>query len=166
MTRDEIAAALREKARVLYEGRLTPHRSCGIALAEAFDRGTLAYQALRRGGLDGEGPCGAILAGQLLLGELLGYADPTAPAAQALRDAMADYRVAVAARVVDGRAPSQRCRDLVARFPIFASEERALFCTDVIATVAEIVAGIAQAHGATLVPTPIAGLAAALKRGA
>ena len=62
MTRDEIVAALREKTRVLYEGKQTPHRSCGIALAEAFDRGTAAYQALRRGGLTGEGQCGAIVA--------------------------------------------------------------------------------------------------------
>ncbi len=166
MTRDEISAALREKARLLYEGRLTPHRSCGIALAEAFDRNTLAYQALRRGGLDGWGQCGAIVAGQLLLGELLGYADPTAPAAQALKDAMAAYRAAIAVRVVPGHAPSQICRDLTGRFPIFASEERAQFCTELIASVAHVVADIAQHHGARLVPTPIVGAAMGLKRGA
>jgi hypothetical protein len=41
------------------------------------------------------------------------------------------------------------------RFPVFASEERALFCTDIAATVAEIVAEIALARGARLEPTPI-----------
>jgi hypothetical protein len=154
MKRDAVAAALREKARILYEGRLTPHRSCGIALAEAFDRGTLAYQALRRGGLDGEGTCGAILAGQLLLGELLGYPDPTAPAAQALKDAMVRYRAEIARRVDTGGARTLVCNDLVGRFPVFASDERALFCTDIVAEVAQIVAEIAIDKGAPLVPRP------------
>jgi hypothetical protein len=153
--RDEIVAALREKTRVLYEGKQTPHRSCGIALAEAFDRATAPYQALRRGGLTGEGQCGAIVAGQLLLGELLGDPDPTGPATQALKDAMVAYRAEVARRVNTGGARTQFCNDLVGRFPVFASEERALFCTDIAATVAEIVAEIALAHGARLAPTPI-----------
>lgn len=157
MTGEEIAAALREKARVLYEGRITPHRSSGVALAEAFGRSTAAYQALRRGGLTGEGQCGAIVAGQLLLGELLGYADPTAPAAQALQEAMVEYRAAVTRRVNTNGSATQICNDLVAHFPVFASEERAVFCTDIVATVAEIVAEIAQYHGTRLAPTPVDG---------
>ncbi len=155
MTRAEIVAALREKTRVLYEGKLTPHRSCGIALAEAFGTATRPYQALRRGGLTGEGQCGAIVAGQLLLGELLGDPDPTGPPRAELRDAMAEYRAEVARRVNTGGARTQICNDLVARFPVFQSEERALFCTDIAATVAEIVAEIALAHGARLEPTPL-----------
>jgi len=155
MTRAEIVAALREKARVLYEGKVTPHRSCGIALAEAFDTGTRPYQALRRGGLTGEGQCGAIVAGQLLLGELLGDPDPTGPPRAELRDAMASYRAEVARRVNTGGAATQICNDLVSRFPVFQSEGRALFCTDLVATVAEIVAELALAHGAALRPTPI-----------
>ena len=49
---DETAyvTAARDKAFVLYEGVRTPHRSCGIALAETFGLATPAYQALRRGG--------------------------------------------------------------------------------------------------------------------
>jgi hypothetical protein len=155
MTRAEIVAALREKARVLYEGKVTAHRSCGIALAEAFGTGTRPYQALRRGGLTGEGQCGAIVAGQLLLGELLGDPDPKGPPRPALRDAMATYRAEVARRVNTGGASSQICNDLVSRFPIFVSDERAAFCTDLVATVAEIVAEIALVHGAVLQPTPI-----------
>ncbi len=155
MTRDEIVATLRERARVLYEGKVTPHRSCGIALAEAFGTATHPYQALRRGGLTGEGQCGAIVAGQLLLGELLGDPDPTGPPRPALRDAMAAYRAEVARRVNAGGARTQICNDLVARFPVFQSEERAAFCTDIAATVAEIVAEIALAHGARLEPTPL-----------
>ena len=34
MTRAELVAALRERARLLYDGKETPHRSCGIVLAE------------------------------------------------------------------------------------------------------------------------------------
>jgi hypothetical protein len=157
MTRAEIVAAFREKARVLYEGKVTPHRSCGIALAEAFDTGTRPYQALRRGGLTGEGQCGAIVAGQLLLGELLGDPDPTGPPRPELREAMATYRAEVARRVNTGGAATQICNDLVSRFPVFQSEERALFCTDIAATIAEIVAEIALARGVTLNPTPIDG---------
>ena len=45
---------IRSKALVLYEGAVTAHRSCGIALAEAFDRPSAAYQSLRRGGITGQ----------------------------------------------------------------------------------------------------------------
>ena len=68
---------------------------------------------------------------------------------------METYRAEVARRVNTGGAATQICNDLVSRFPIFLSEERALFCTDIVATVAGIVAEIALAHGATLTPTPI-----------
>ena len=50
-----IVAAARHKAFVLYEGKQVAHRSCGIALAETFDLPTRPYQALRRGGITGEG---------------------------------------------------------------------------------------------------------------
>jgi hypothetical protein len=156
MTDAEIVRALREKARILYQGKLTPHRSCGICVAETFGRDSRPYQALRRGGLTGEGPCGAIMAGQLILGELLGDPDPTGPPTQALRDAMVAYRSEVARRVNGAR--TQICNDLTGRFPVFQSEERLGFCTDIAATVAEIVAGIVLAHGAKLEPTPIPGL--------
>ena len=53
-----------------------------------------------------------------------------------------------------GGARIQICNDLVGRFPIFASEGRALFCTDPSATVAEIVAEIALDLGARIAPTP------------
>ncbi len=155
MTDPEIVAALREKARILYEGKRTPHRSCGIALAETFGRDSRPYQALRRGGLTGEGTCGAIVAGQLLLGELLGDPDPTGPPTQALREAMVAYRAEVSRRVNTGGARTQICNDLTGRFPVFQSEERLLFCTDIATTVAEIVAEIALAHGVKLEPTPV-----------
>ena len=58
LTADEAAyvASARDKAFVLYEGTRTPHRSCGIALAETFSLPTPAYQALRRGGITARGP--------------------------------------------------------------------------------------------------------------
>src|SRR5512142_2850409 len=123
MTRDELIHAFREKARTLYEGKRVAHRSCGIAIAATFDRATPAYQALRRGGLTGEGTCGAIVAGQLVLGELLGDPDPTAPATPQLKAAMARYRAEVARRLGGGtHAPV--CNDLVAPFPRFEGPER------------------------------------------
>ncbi len=155
MTRAEIVQALREKAFVLYEGKRTPHRSCGIALAETFDTDWQAYQALRRGGVTGEDRCGSITAGQLLLGEMLGDPDPTKPVTQALAEAMVRYRKEIALRLQTGGAASQICNDLVARFPVFASDDRAAFCTRIVVTVAQIVAEIALDHGVAIEPTPI-----------
>ena len=158
MTDREIAAALKEKARLLYEGKVTRHRSCGIAIAETFDRDPRAYQALRKGGITGEGTCGAILGGLLVLGELLGDPDPTGPATEALQAAVAAYRAEVARRIRAGRAGTQVCNDLTSQFPIFQSEERHGFCADLVSTVAGLVAEIALARGAALTPTPIRGV--------
>ena len=85
--------AAREKAFILYEGRRVPHRSCGIALAETFGLPTPAYQSLRRGGITGEGACGAIRAGEQVLGELLGDPDPTGQVTPELREALNEAAV-------------------------------------------------------------------------
>src|SRR5215467_8703397 len=102
LTPDEASyvAAARDKAFVLYEGVRTPHRSCGIALAETFGLPTPAYQSLRRGGITGKGACGAIRAGEQVLGELLGDPDPTGVVTPALRQAVTWYQSAWRARVV------------------------------------------------------------------
>src|SRR5579862_5399487 len=97
--------AARDKAFVLYEGVRTPHRSCGIALAETFGLPTPAYQALRRGGITGEGPCGAIRAGEQVLGELLGDPSPTGAVTDELRAAVSWYQDAWPARLHVGTGP-------------------------------------------------------------
>src|SRR5213592_3068372 len=101
LTPDEVTyiTAARDKAFVLYEGVRTPHRSCGIALAETFGLPTPAYQALRRGGITGKGDCGAIRAGEQVLGELLGDPDPGGAVTPALRAAVTWYRDAWLARI-------------------------------------------------------------------
>lgn len=93
LTDEEQARIARARARAfrLYDGVEVPHRSCGIAMAESFGRPTSPYQALRRGGITGHGPCGVILGGRLLLGEILGDPDPTGATTEALREAMDDY---------------------------------------------------------------------------
>jgi hypothetical protein len=155
MTPDPVVAALAERARLLYEGKAVAHRSCGIALAETFGRPTAPYQALRRGGVTGAGTCGAIVAGQLLLGELLGDPDPTGPVTPALRDAMARYFAEVAAELGAPPGEAWSCNALVSPFPIFQSEERAASCTRSVVIVARIVARIAVDHGVPLaVPPP------------
>src|SRR3954468_7846426 len=102
LTADEVAyvAAARDKAFVLYEGVRTPHRSCGIALAETFGLPSRPYQALRRGGITGKGDCGAIRAGEQVLGELLGDPDPTGAVTPALRAAVTWYQAAWQGRVM------------------------------------------------------------------
>lgn len=148
-------AAARDKAHTLYEGVVVPHRSCGIALAETFGLATTAYQSLRRGGITGRGECGAIVAGRLVLGELLGDPDPTGQVTPQLRDAMERYEAHWRARVDRGTAPGDGivCNTLTGPFPIFRSPERHHFCT---ALATEVATAVAEALSDVGHPIPIA----------
>jgi hypothetical protein len=141
LTSDEAAyiAAARDKAFVLYEGIRTPHRSCGIALAETFGLATPAYQALRRGGITGQGACGAIRAGEQVLGELLGDPDPIGAVTPALRAAVIWYQAAWRDRLVP-HEPDIVCDQLVRRHGDFAGPARKAFCTSLAAGVAALTA--------------------------
>jgi hypothetical protein len=150
MTPTEIIAQAREKARVLYEGKQVAHRSCGIALAETFNVPSRPYQSLRRGGITGEGQCGAIKAGELILGEIFGDPDPSGPVTPALREAVVYYQAAITARVDRGGSPTIICNDLTQRFQDFKSEERHHFCTGIAATVAEVLAETILKYGGHL----------------
>jgi hypothetical protein len=134
--------AARAKAFVLYEGKRTPHRSCGICLAETFGLPTRAYQALRRGGLTGEGECGAIRAGTLVLGEILGDPDPTGPPTDLLRRGITCYEAIWRQRLHGQVGTSLVCNDLTSRFVEFQSEPRREFCTSIAAEVAAAVATV------------------------
>lgn len=154
-------AAAREKAFILYEGKRVPHRSCGIALAETFNLPTRPYQSLRRGGITGEGECGAIKAGELVLGELLGDPDPTGAVTEKLRSAAGFYLSAWRERVERGEGGESGCiicNQLTAPFEDFMSSARQDFCTNIAATVAEIVAETLLRVDADFVITPIPGL--------
>jgi hypothetical protein len=143
-----VTAAARQKAFTLYEGKQVPHRSCGICLAETFNLPTAPYQALRRGGITGEGECGAIKAGELILGQYLGDPDPTAPVTPKLREAVFYYREQWQKRLALGPGGQRRsdgtlditCNRLIAPQGEFMGEKRHRFCTALAATVAEIVA--------------------------
>ncbi|MCE9571972.1 MAG: hypothetical protein K8W52_02330 [Deltaproteobacteria bacterium] len=132
-------AAARDKAFVLYEGKQVPHRSCGIALAETFGLATPAYQALRRGGITGTGACGAIRAGEQVLGEVLGDPSPTGAVTPALRAAITWYQAA-AAQIDRGDAPDIVCNNLTRRFGDFTGPARQAFCTNLAAQVAALTA--------------------------
>lgn len=146
---------IRSKALSLYEGERTPHRSCGIALAEAFDRPTPAYQSLRRGGITGHGTCGAVVAGQLLLGEFLGDTDPTGSVTPALRTAMTRYLARVETELDRGSSPTLICNDMTAPHGEFMGPARHRFCTTVVAQVAQLVDEILREQGLELEVTPI-----------
>ena len=141
LTSDEVAyiAAAREKAFFLYEGVRTPHRSCGIALAETFGLPTPAYQALRRGGITGTGTCGAIRAGEQVLGELLGDPSPTGAVTPVLREAVVWYQDAWQRRLVPDQ-PDIICNHLVRPHGDFAGPARKAFCTSLAADVAALTA--------------------------
>jgi hypothetical protein len=146
---------IRSKAFVLYEGVRTPHRSCGIALAEAFGRPTAAYQSLRRGGITGEGPCGAVVAGQLLLGEFLGDPDPSGKLTPELRTAVTTYMRRVHAELDRGTSPDLVCNNMTAPHGDFMGPERHRFCTRVVAAVAQLVDEALREMGIEVRPTPI-----------
>ncbi len=134
---------------------MTPHRSCGIALAETFGLPTAPYQAFRRGGITGEGPCGAICAGAVILGQIFGDPDPTGPVTRALRDAMEDYQRRWKKELFQGRAsPDIVCNHLTERHGDFMGEARRTFYTDLVSTVAALVAEVALRHGAEIDVTP------------
>lgn len=170
-TRDELGAEAlrrieqaREKAHVLYEGKQVPHRSCGIALAETFNLPPRPYQSLRKGGITGLGECGAIKAGELVLGEILGDPDPTGKVTEKLRDAALLYRELWQERI--DRGPSARpgepidivCNTLTAPFEDFMGPERQGFCTQLAASVAEVVAEVLCRLEVDFEITPIEGL--------
>lgn len=143
LTADEAAyvTAARDKAYSLYEGVRTPHRSCGIALAETFGLATPAYQALRRGGITGKGSCGAIRAGEQVLGELLGDPSPTGVVTPALRSAVSWYQDAWHQRLFPQDArPDVICDSLVRPHGEFTGPARKAFCTNLAADVAALAA--------------------------
>lgn len=130
----------RARATLLYLGDEVAHRSCGIALAETFGLPPASYQALRKGGLLGLGPCGAIQAGVLVLGELLGDADPTGMPTPALKVAIPRYRELVAAAVAG--SVEESCNARTAPFGDFASRARLEHCTSLAAIAASAVATV------------------------
>ncbi|MGE0870006.1 MAG: hypothetical protein AB7P03_15690 [Kofleriaceae bacterium] len=143
LTPEEVGyvAAARDKAHVLYEGVRTSHRSCGIALAETFNLATPAYQALRRGGITGKGTCGAIRAGEQVLGELLGDPNPSGAVTPALRDAVSWYQQAWRTKMFPGQpAPDVICDHLVRPHGDFMGPARKRFCTNIAAEVAALTA--------------------------
>lgn len=131
----------------IYEGKEMPHRSCGISIAETFRRPTPPYQALRKGGLTGEGQCGAIKGGELVLGEIFGDPDPTGAVTDQLRRAILRYRELWQQRVDKGNANTIICNDLTGQFESFASPERHHFCTEIASTVSACVATVLLEEG-------------------
>jgi hypothetical protein len=137
---EAIVRAARNKAFLLYEGAAVPHRSCGIALAETFGLRTSPYQALRRGGITGEGYCGSIRAGEMVLGELLGDPDPAGGVTDELRRAINWYQRQVPLRIDPQRSPDYVCNNLTRQHGDFTGPARARFCTELTAEVAALTA--------------------------
>jgi len=155
---DPRVAQARETAFVLYEGVQTPHRSCGIALAETFSLPTRPYQSFRKGGITGEGPCGAIQAGLVILGELLGDPDPTGAVTDELRAAAGDYERRWKELLFDGsERPDVVCNHLTAPHGDFMGAARRGFCTSLVSTVAGVVAEVAIARGVEIDVKTLAG---------
>ena len=152
---------VRAAAHALYDGKVTPPRSCGIALAETFGRATPPYQALRRGGITGCGECGVLVGARMVLGELLGDPDPTGAVTPVLREAMAELERGWPTRL-DRRAATHAtvCNDLTGQFDDFRSEERHQFCTRLATEMAHLVAEILVRRDALPEPPAVPGASA------
>lgn len=147
LTLSKLIARAEQGAYDLYAGERTLHRSCGISLAELYGKNTPPYQSLRRGGITGHGQCGAIKAGEMILGEIFGDPDPTGSVTDALRSAMIRYRELWQERVDKGQSETIICNDLTGQFDEFLSPERHAFCTRLAATVSGCIAQTLLEHG-------------------
>ncbi len=164
----QLVERIRRIAYILYEGKQAPHRSCGIAIAETLGRPTPAYQSLRKGGITGEGECGAIKAGELILGEILGDPDPTGKITDTLRSAAALYRSLWMERFdlgEGGRTPDGKltivCNDLIRPLGDFHGPRRHGYCTNMAAEVAALTCEVLLRHGASVeIPEHLRPLAA------
>jgi hypothetical protein len=94
---------------------------------------------LRRGGITGKGACGAIRAGEHVLGELLGDPDPTGGVTPELRGAIAWFQDGWLARIRGGE-PDIVCDHLVRPLGDFMGPARKAFCTNLAADVAALTA--------------------------
>lgn len=146
MTPDRVEQA-REKARLLYEGKRLPHHSCGICIAATFGLPTRPFQALRKGGVTGEGECGSIVAGRLVLGYFMGDPDPAGALRPELLEAMEYYEQVWKERTDPGQAlgrgdkPDIVCNTLVGHLADdFWGQERMGYCTRLSGRVAACVA--------------------------
>jgi hypothetical protein len=144
----------REKAHILYEGQRVPHHSCGICIAATFGLPTRPFQALRKGGVTGEGECGAIVAGRVVLGYFMGDPDPTGPLRPELLEAMGHYEKLWKERSEPGQALARGdrldilCNTLVGHLADdFWGEERMGYCTRLAAQVAACVAETLEKSG-------------------
>ena len=155
LTLDALVQWAEDYAHILYHGELVEHRSCGIAVAETFGLETTPYQSLRKGGITGCGECGAIKAGELVLGQLLGDPSPTGGVTDALRTAAFRYRELWQERVERGQSSSIICNDLTGQFDVFRSPERAQFCTSIASTVAGCVAQTLTEANTIITPMPL-----------
>lgn len=151
----ELIQRARAKAHVLYEGKQTPHRSCGVCLAETFGLPWRAYHALRRGGITGEGACGAIRAGEMILGDLLGPEGPADPASESMKEAIRFYQAEWKKRQHEAGWTDTICNTLVGGFSDFQSAGRVGFCTSMAADAAELVAEALVRSGYEFEITPI-----------
>lgn len=152
----------REKALILYEGIRVPHYSCGICIAATFELPTRPFQALRKGGVTGEGECGAIVAGRLALGYFLGDPNPTGPLRPELLEAMVHYERRWKERTEPGQALARGekadiiCNTLVGYLvEDFWGEERMRHCTRLAAEVAACVAETLEKYGVAFEIQPV-----------
>jgi hypothetical protein len=157
LTQEErsVAQQAKQKAYDFYQGKITAHRSCGICLAETFNLATPAYQALRKGGILGEGQCGTIKAGEMILGEYLGDPDPTGKITDELREAMTYFTARWKETLNLSHSPDIICDNLVGHYEDFMGQPRVDYCAILASEVAALIAETLLLAGIGIEITPI-----------
>jgi hypothetical protein len=139
---DPLVERLSARARDLYSGQHLVARTSGVAIAETFGRRVSPYHGLARGGIAGEGECGAIVAGRLVIAEFLAGPDPKGILEGDLGVALRRYQHDIEHRIQGRGSPDYICSSLVAPYDGYDDPARVPFCTAVVAEVARIVAAI------------------------
>ncbi len=137
-------------AKKLYEGKVVPHHSCGICLAATFGLKPSSYQSLRKGGITGEGECGAIKGGEMVLGEYLGDPDPTGPVTESLREAAAEYKGTLSKELKLDGLEKRTCDALAGGFSDFQGDERKDYCAELVVEITRILCRILEKKDAPL----------------
>ena len=138
----QLIEQLVQRAHDLYCGERLTKRASGVAIAETFGRRVTAYHGLSHGGFNGDGECGAIIAGRLVLAEFLGNSDPKEIKEGILVEAVLRYQQQIARRVQGRGSTDFVCSSLIAAYDDYSDPERLHFCCRLVSEVSRILAEI------------------------
>ena len=138
----QLIEQLIQRAHDLYGGERLTKRGSGVTIAETFGRRVTAYHGLSRGGFNGEGECGATIAGRLILAEFLGNSDPKEINDGTAVEAITRYQGEIQRRIQGRGSTDFICNSLIAAYEDYNDPQRLKFCCQLVCEVTRILAEI------------------------